>query len=40
MLMGFNDESTVVDTVYAKVRNETGSATVIQVTLTFVPLEA
>jgi hypothetical protein len=40
MLMGFNDESSPVDTVYAKVRNETGSATVIQVTLTFVPLEA
>ena len=40
MLMGFNDESSPVDTVYAKVRNETGSATVIQVTLTFVPLES
>ena len=40
MLMGFNDESTVVDTVYAKVRNETGSAATITVTLTFIPLEA
>ena len=40
MLCGYNDESTPVDTVYAKVRNETISATTIAVTLTFVPLEA
>ena len=40
MLCGYNDESTPVDTVYAKVRNETISATAITVTLTFVPLEA
>ena len=40
MLCGYNDESTPVDTVYAKVRNETIGATTITVTLTFVPLEA
>ena len=40
MLCGYNDESTPVTTVYAKVRNETISATTITVTLTFVPLEA
>ena len=40
MLCGYNDESTPVTTVYAKVRNETVSATTITVTLTFVPLEA
>ena len=40
MLCGYNDESTPVTTVYAKVRNETSSATTITVTLTFVPLEA
>ena len=40
MLCGYNDESTPVTTVYAKVRNETASAAVITVTITFVPLEA
>lgn len=40
MLCGYNDESTPVTTVYAKVRNETASAATITVTLTFVPLEA
>ena len=40
MLCGYNDESTPVTTVYAKVRNETTSSNNITVTLTFVPLEA
>ena len=40
MLCGYNDESTPVTIVYAKVRNETASAATITVTLTFVPLEA
>lgn len=40
MLCGYNDESTPVTTVYAKVRNETATATTITVILTFVPLEA
>ena len=40
MLCGYNDESTPVTTVYAKVRNETTSSNTIGVTITFVPLEA
>ena len=40
MLCGYNDESTPITTVYAKVRNETATAQAITVTLTFVQLEA
>ena len=39
MLMGYNDEATPIDTVYAKVINAHGSASVVTVTLHYIPFE-
>ena len=39
MLMGYNDEATPINTVYAKVINAHGSASVVTVTLHYIPFE-